>query len=67
MCLNLNDHQLNMDCQILKMLYINLTVTTNPTPILDKQKIKGKTIKYNTTETHQSQREKEKKKGTEKN
>lgn len=39
-CLNLNHHQINMDCYLLMMLYVNNMVTTNPKLMTDVQKIK---------------------------
>ena len=35
MCFNLNDHQINIDCYLLRMLYMNIMVTTNPKPMGD--------------------------------
>ena len=54
MCLNLNDPQINIDFNFLRVLYINLMVTTNPNHMIDTQKVKK--AKHNTIETHQSQR-----------
>ena len=55
-CLNLSDHQINTDCYLLRMLYMNLMVTTNTKPMTDTQKIKRKKAKYYTIHTHLSQR-----------
>ena len=43
---NSNNHQLNIDGYMQKMLYTNLTVTTNQKPVIDMQKIKRKESKY---------------------
>ena len=40
------------------MLYTNLTVTTNPEPVIDMQKIKRKKSKYITKRNQQTLREK---------
>jgi len=40
MCLNLNDHQINTDCYLLQVTYMNLMVTTNPKPTIDTPKVK---------------------------
>ena len=56
MCLNLNDHQINMDCYLHRTLYMNIMVTTNPKPMIDTQNIKRKKTEQNTIATHQSQR-----------
>lgn len=48
MRLKLRDYQLKMDCYILRMLSINLFVTTNQIPIIDAQKIKRMEYKHNT-------------------
>jgi len=40
-----------------KMLYINLTVTTNQKPVIDMQKIKRKESTYITKESQQTLRE----------
>lgn len=34
MCSNLSDHKLKVDCYIQKMLYMNITVTTNQKPVI---------------------------------
>ena len=47
----LND-QLNINCSM-QMLYANLTVTTNPKPVIDYQRIKRKESKYITKEGQQ--------------
>lgn len=44
MYLNLNDHQINIDCYLHRMLQMNLVVTTNPKPMIVSQKIKKKEI-----------------------
>lgn len=51
---------LNIGFYTPRILYMNFTVTTNPKPITDTQKIKRKKAKQNTTETHQSQRKRAK-------
>lgn len=38
MCLNLSDHQLDIDCCIVRMLYMNFMVATNQKPVTDTQK-----------------------------
>ena len=53
MCSNLSD-QLNIDCYILKMLYVNLVVTANQKSMVDTQRTKRKKAKHSTTESHQS-------------
>lgn len=54
-----------MDCYLLRMLNMNLVVTTNPKLMIGTQKIKRKTNKQNTKGTHWSQRKKAR--GEEKN
>lgn len=46
--MNIRDHQLNVDCYILRMLFINFMVTTNQKPRIDTQKIEE--FKPNTKE-----------------
>ena len=63
MLLNLSDHQLNTDHCILRVLYVNLMVTTNQRHVIDimynktynKKKMKRKESKYNAEISHQSQ------------
>ena len=50
MCLNLNDHQINIACYLLGKLYMNLMLTTNPKPVIPTQKIKKS--KQNTILNH---------------
>ena len=61
--LNLNDNQLNIDCSVLRRIYMNFMVTTNPKPIIDTQKIKRKKIKHNITKNTQSQKKRANKEG----
>ena len=57
---NLRDHQLNIDCYIHRLLYMNLMVITNQKPIINTQKIKRKETKHNIKESHQTTREENK-------
>ena len=67
MCLNLNDHQLNIDCCILRMLYMNFVVTTNQKPIIEMQKNRGRKPSIALKKvTNRKEREQEKE-GTEEN
>ena len=66
MCSNLSDHQLNIDCYIHRMLYMNSMATKNQKPAVDTQKIKRKESTHNTKASHQMTRE-ERKRRTEKN
>ena len=68
MCLNLSNHQLNMGCYILRMLYMNLMVTAqqNLEQIHNKQRERKPSITLQKVINHK-EREQEKKKGTEKN
>ena len=50
-----------------KMLYINLTVTTNRYLVIDMQKIKRNESKYVTKESQYTMRGEQEKKGAEKN
>ena len=54
------DHQLNIDCHICRLLYMNLMVITNQKAIINKKIIKRKEIKYITKENHQITREESK-------
>ena len=38
---NLSGHQPNIDCYMHKLLHINLKITTNQKPIIEKNKEKG--------------------------
>ena len=57
---NLSDHQFNIDCNIQKMLYMNLMATPNQKPIIDVH-TKRKKSKHNNKESHQTKREESKK------
>lgn len=41
MSLNFSDHQLNIECYVFRMLYINLMITTIPKPRIDTHNIKA--------------------------
>ena len=57
----LSDHELNIDCYMHKMLFINLMVTTNQKPVINIQKIKRKESKYITKESQQNMKKSKRK------
>ena len=59
---NLSDHQLNIDCYMHKMSYINLMVTTNQKLVIDMQRIKRKESKFITKVSQKTMREETKRK-----
>ena len=67
MASNLNNHQLNTDCYMQKMLHTSLMGTTNQKPLIDMQRIKRKKYKYIITETHQTMKKRKIRKKTDKN
>ena len=59
-CLNVSNHQLNIDCYIYKMSQKNPMVITNKN--LDTKKVKKKESKHNTKESHKTTRKESSKK-----
>ena len=52
--LNFNNYKFHIQCYILRMLYMNLMVTSNQKPVKIYTKYKKK-LKHNTNKTHKSQ------------
>ena len=68
MCLNLNNHQVNTDCYRIRMLHMNLMVTTNPNPLTgtqEKQKERNPSLTLKKAINHTGREQR--KKWTEKN
>ena len=47
----LKGYQINMNCYLLRMVYMSLMLTTDPNLMIDTQKIKTKKSKQNTVNT----------------
>lgn len=62
----MSDHQPKIDCDMHRVFYMNLVVTTNQKPVIYTHKIKRKESKNN-TESYQAIREESKKTGRGKN
>ena len=57
MDLNVNDHQLNIDCYMQKRLYINPMVIIYQKPLIHMQRIERKKYKYITKENQKTMKE----------
>ena len=57
MCLNLNDHQFEIDWNIHRLLYLNHMIITNQKLKINTQILKRKEYKHNTKENYQITRE----------